>query len=151
MPWLDLGPLPIKTRFADIGDFNFIMSSWLKSWRKSHRTRHTPSRMYFDYQQPLVHKLIARPDVNIRIAHAVGDKDDIYGWLCWHMAGDVPVVHYCYVKHQYRRRSVMRRLFAEAGIREGQGISYSCETPVARKLLPRFESAAHIQIEEFAA
>lgn len=148
---IDLSALPLRTRWAGAADFNFIMSSWLQSWRKSHRTRHAPSRMYYEYQQPLVHKLIAREDVRIRIAHAVDNADEIYGWLCWHMAGDVPVIHYCYVKHQHRRRNVMRRLFAEAGIREGQEISYSCETPVARKLLPRFGGVVHIQIEEFAA
>jgi len=93
-----------EIRNADNGDINFIVNSWLKSYRASCPL--VSDLVYFDYQKRLIMKIFETATVTLAI-----DPDDpahIFGYI----VHEGSVIHYCYVKHSLRRFGIARALLA---------------------------------------
>jgi GNAT superfamily N-acetyltransferase len=95
-------------------DHNFIMNSWLKSWRNG-PPRQLPNEQYYREQTFVVQQILA----NSRVVVACNPEDEtqIFGYI---VAQDSPAarfVHYLYVKQPYRRLGIARALVKETGLR----------------------------------
>jgi GNAT superfamily N-acetyltransferase len=141
-------------------DLDFVLKSWRESYRMSHMAGPIPMTMYRDVYDAVLRQLLQRPDVEVRIAHARGQRppDDIFGWIAverdaWTRErlfnhelgewGDVdvqlkqPVVHYLYVKHAFRDQGVARALLAAAGVDPERPWVHTFSTAVVAKMRTR--------------
>jgi hypothetical protein len=125
-----------------------IQSSWLKSWRKYEGNRDSKPEHFFIWAEDKFYRLLAREDVKIRIAHSLDNPGLIYGWVCFHSAAGLPVVHYCYTKAEYRRRRVAKRLLSEIGVLYSTPVVYTCKTNAGEKIAPKFAQIEYVPVEE---
>lgn len=95
-------------RPARRSDAAFVASSWLRSYRDAPAVVAVPSRTYFYWQHRVVEALLARSAV--LVACSPDDPDTIVGWACAEAMEGALVLHYVYVKHDFRRYGVARAL-----------------------------------------
>ncbi len=101
-------------RPASGSDVAFVKATWQQS---SLRTPGMPppngatKRMV----APVIDALLRRPDVNIVGAYGQHDgrPDAMIGWIAWTW-GQLPAVHYAYVRGPWRLKGVFNRLLKEA-------------------------------------
>jgi GNAT superfamily N-acetyltransferase len=104
----------IEIRQGNSSDANFILNSWLKSYRESEFGSDIPKHTYFVGHHELVTKAIQRSQVFCAVSKE--DSSQIYGWICLEPGKEskVPSLHYCYVKHPYRGWGIARSLLLHA-------------------------------------
>lgn len=150
--------MSIRTRRLRAEDLDFILDSWLDSYRMSHMAGPIPMSMYSDVYGQVLRQLVQRPDVEIIVAYEPGEHppDDIYGWICierdaWTRAKvlefgrfvdkdvqlEQPIVHYVNVKQAFRDHGVARALFAAAGIDPERQWTHTFSTSVVPKMRAR--------------
>lgn len=117
---------------ATPGDVPFLMSSWLKSYRRSPHTRKWSDFTYFARQRPLCEMLLARSQV--LVARPLDWPEGIFGWIAFEKPSDGFVLHYGYVKSPYRRLGVARRLLEYA--QPSGELRYSHHTMPGSSYLP---------------
>lgn len=115
-------------REARDSDTAFLISSWLRSFAASKLALMADSDAYFQGYKLLVEAALSRSRVLVACQKA--DPDAIVGWVAVE-PGDVPRLHYVYVKHPFRRFGVARRLLSP--LLEKPCV-YTHETPVLRRL-----------------
>ncbi len=98
----------IRDLVAD--DRNMILSSWLRSFRNNGDwPRHVDSATYYANHQRIVAALLEECDV--RVAFAKDDPNLLQGWC----GVDGYIVHYVFVKEQYRKMGIAKRLLEDVG------------------------------------
>lgn len=117
-----LGIKGVAYRLADETDRAFVISSWLRSYRRSLWARELDPRAYDGGQVGLIERLWPMTQV----AHPEGDPLTILGWAC----GDSNVLHYAYVKGELRRAGLGAAL---VGI-IGQPKIYTHRTPLGESI-----------------
>jgi len=77
--------------------------------------------------------------------------DYLYGWICFEwLSDDLPVIHYCYVKHDWRRNGLLSRLAMAAGVTRETDLVYTFKTPAGRHQIKAHRGAAeYIPIETY--
>lgn len=96
-----------KIRADTEDDRNFILSSWLRSFRNNGDwPRHIDSATYYANHQSIIQRLLVLCDV--RVACAADDENLILGWCCV----DGSIVHYVFVKEQYRKLGIAKALLS---------------------------------------
>lgn len=118
----------VVLREARDSDKAFLISSWLRSFAASKLALLADSDAYFQGYRPLVEAALSRSRVLVACQKA--DPDAIVGWVAVE-PGDVPRLHYVYVKHPFRRFGIAKRLVAPL---LGAAVTYTHETPVLRRL-----------------
>jgi len=94
-------------------DFNFILNSWLRSYRNSKFTKHLSNEKYYQSQSELIIHLLGNSTV--LVAASIDDPDRIYGYALGNMAPDATGywLQYAYVKHLYRRLGIATQLVSQ--------------------------------------
>ena len=96
----------VTLREFEESDRNFILNSWLKSYRNSDASKKIPNDVYYHFHAKLIEKYIAEstvvmavnPDNPIQIfGYAVVNRED-------------NTIHYVYTKHTYRKLGIAKRL-----------------------------------------
>lgn len=152
--------MSLAIRQATEADLVFVVHSWAKSYKKSHKSGLEQFRDYMQTQPVILRKILNRPGARVLVAYetnAKTTKADISGWLAYERgferevkrfeAGKMqkvmeqpqwPLVHYFYVKSHYRRLGIWTRLMREASIKLDDPMFLTCETGVLSELpLPR--------------
>lgn len=92
-------------------DKSLVFNSWLQSYR-SHGEfpAGVPNKLYYYYQSRIIEGLMAISDV--RMCCDASEPDLVFGWIAVQPeeAGAL-VVHYLYIKSQFRENGLARRLF----------------------------------------
>jgi GNAT superfamily N-acetyltransferase len=99
----------------------WIFSSWLRSYFES---EWAPDKVHMARHHDLISDLLLRSEV--LVAHLPGEPDLFAGWIC----AERTAIHYCYVKHPYRRDGVATRLL--------QSLTYGPQAythPAAKKIM----------------
>jgi hypothetical protein len=124
-------PTPeIHFRALEPKDVNFLLNSWLKSFRPSCPL--VSDEVYFREQKRLVLRLLE--DTNVLLACDPVDPGVIWGYLVGASDGQgFGVVHWVYTKHALRKFGIARALLAQAGILAGFEASHL--TDIGRRLL----------------
>lgn len=97
--------LPIKIRPATDSDVPFILNSWLKCYRDNGPiAQNVPNTIYFTSHHKLLQKIIKRSTLLV----AVNDTDEsqIYGYACAERIEGHFVLHFVYVKQQFRKMGI---------------------------------------------
>ncbi len=91
---------------------NFIKSTWLKSFflgKASFCENLTPGTFYYEHAS-LVERCLKR--AKVLIAESKDSPDVAIGYVCY----EPEVIHYIYVRHQFKRFGIGRALLAATGI-----------------------------------
>lgn len=118
-------------------DARFILGSWLASYRNAHQAGLISRERWNDVMGIELRDVLLRPGCVTRIAYNPGAADpglDAYGWIAGEPSRREPLVHYCYVKHPYRRMGIARGLLAALGIDPRREFHYTCRTKVVSQL-----------------
>ena len=91
----------IKTRPGTPEDFNFVLSTWLKSYQAH-------GKIYFKEHQELIKKKLERCKVDIVTTDE--DESQIIGY----MVHDADCVHYLYIKNLFRNFKIAKKLVSES-------------------------------------
>lgn len=97
---------PVVLRPMVPGDRNCVLDSWLRSHHRRWFGSHLSDRAYSRGQRNLVEALLAR--CAVLVAAFDEDPDTILGWSCTSTC----VVHYVWVRHEFRRRGIASQLLA---------------------------------------
>lgn len=99
-------------------DHAFLFSSWLRSYKQSRFAHRIKNDIYFMWHHILIERLLSRPSVSVHVAHMKGDADIIFGFLVSETMNQEPrILHYVYVKDDFRGFGLARELFNAAKLR----------------------------------
>jgi hypothetical protein len=102
--------MSVLIRDARKGDVNFLLDSWLKSWRKSKFSGVVGNDRYFETTRAVIENLVAR-GAKFKVACLESDEDSILGWINYEkLKSGEDCVHYLYVKDPYLKMGVADRL-----------------------------------------
>jgi len=97
----------VKIEIATAEDHNFILSSWLKSFRKySLNKNQPPEAIYYKHHQEHIKDHLEESFV----AFNSDEPDQIIGWVCYSPG----TFHFAYVKAPFRGYGFGRQLIAMA-------------------------------------
>lgn len=114
-------------------ELGFVLGSWCQSFMRS------PGQPFGSgfkrHVQPIIEELLARDDVWLigTFGPYDGRPDALLGWLAW-TPGELPTIHYAYVRGALRKRGLFNAMFKEAMI--GRRFVYS-----HRGQLPRYKKS----------
>ena len=139
-----------KTSIADImqvravtdADIGFIFSSWLKSAHAGPALSIIKSPIYYAQHHKLIEEYFK--ETQIKIACNPEDTSQILGYICYEVLTDVEpllVVHYCYVKADFRNLGVAKGLLASTGLESGKPFFYTTATKASEKLNSKLNMA----------
>ncbi len=100
--------LPYSVRPMTEFDYDFILDSWLKNFRKSPGSMTWETQSFYEFHRPRVRKLLLNSTT--LVAHPSEDQEHLLGYVTYAPG----VLHYCYVKDTFRRMGVARELFRHA-------------------------------------
>ena len=87
--------------YVEDSDGNFLRRGWASSMRRSPWSRGVPGSVFWPSHHALMRRLI--PASTILVASDPADAEHIYGCVVAQNGGVRPVVHWLYVKGDYRR------------------------------------------------
>lgn len=129
----------LTIRAACNDDLNFILNSWLKSNRKTHKTE---SKVYYEYYSQVVIELLRRSQTLVVVQEEY--PDIIVGYLCFEYTRSIPTLHYLYVKELWRNRGVAQMLLNSVLSSPNQLCICTHQTPASKKYLSdRYKSSIY--------
>lgn len=137
-------PLPkdlVKSRLAVNEDLNFILSSWLRSYRNTYLVRFVNNDTYFSAQKRLIMRILEQRTVMVISSNE--DSDQIIGYLVYGPYSLNPtsvVLDYAYVKSPYRKMGFLRHMVDSVSLDYAKDTKYLCPiiTQLSLKLQPKF-------------
>lgn len=132
--------LPIEIRPGMESDANFILSSWLKSYRQSYFARVMTNTIYFDNHHSVLRRILKR--ATVLVASNVDSPDQIYGYIVFEMVDGIPVIHYTYVKHTFRGMNIAKLLYNQAKGAQEAAV-YTHHTRVVESLSRNYNLVHH--------
>jgi ribosomal protein S18 acetylase RimI-like enzyme len=130
--------LPIRLRNMQPDDVNFILNSWLKSFRKAPSVRRMENNAYFHEQSKVIKGLLEK--VNILIACDEKDSNNVYGYLVSQRIDNVFVIHYLYVKLSFRNMGIGKMLIRARDHELGEvAACYTHHTDTANRLAYKYK------------
>lgn len=103
----------MQTRLANQNDFNFIASSYLKSYRNSPEAQHLINEIYWDTYRERLRKMLVSGDVTIA-SNGQADNDILGYVITGQPQHGVSVIHYVYMKYPARYKGTAEALIKSA-------------------------------------
>lgn len=100
-------PLMVTVRQMRPGDINYIIDSWVSSYRHSPDMQGVDERVYKIEMRNRIYREISRNKTFVAVNPE--DEQHIYGWICFkppRQFGHLPVVSYVYVKRDFWLRGI---------------------------------------------
>ncbi len=149
--------MSVVYRQAQPSDINFVTNSWMRSFRDSDTAGFIGIHSWSEVAEREIRRILRRDGVELYVA---GNPDanpelkiDAHGWVAVERGffvpakvlvgrrrkrvmrkSQIPLVHYCFVKPQYRGFGLARGLFEKAGVDPEKPFLYSCSTAVVASL-----------------
>jgi len=106
--------IEISIREFNANDLNFILSKWLKNYKFSSRfAKNIKPDIYYKWHHMILDNIMARPSCTILIANPTDEPDVNLGFICYETT-DTKVIHYAFVKPEFRNFGIGKRLFHHA-------------------------------------
>ena len=133
-------PPPMRFRAHDDLDMDLILSSYLKSLRHDGQHRYITNELFFTFQQQQIKGWLQDGRCGTVVACDPQMPSVVYGWALGSQVEGVPLVHYVYVKHVWRRRKIATLLLeALVGGEDPPLVLYTHST-VRGRMMPRKDS-----------
>lgn len=96
-----------RVRPAIATDINFVYACWLRSYKDSSPiSKFIERKSFFPAYQKILDRILANPDTKVCVACKDDDEDLLYGFIVF----APKLVHFVYVKEDFRRFGIARRL-----------------------------------------
>ena len=105
--------LPVEVRSLIETDYNFIFNSWLKAYRNARAVVEVNQTIYYQEHHKLIEKLLTRGQT--LIIGAAGDPATIYGYINYEFVQGLFVLHFAYIKHDFRTLGLFKELMKATG------------------------------------
>lgn len=149
-------------RQAGPEDLPLIYDSWSSSYRNAHVAGPCPIHLWKPFMAACVEFFLSRPGVQAFVAFdpSAPKGAETFGWIAverevrlasrrrcsggWETVmevTDMPLVHYVYVKHAYRRNGIARGLLWASGVDPSKPFLYNCRTGIVSKLHEKIPQA----------
>ncbi len=92
----------IGYRQAVEDDMRFVRHSWVESFRTSHYAGVIPMNEYFRLYHDITKNLVARENSFVMVAFNPSHESQIFGFVAYELGFSLPLVHYVYVKEDFR-------------------------------------------------
>lgn len=103
-------------RTLEPDDYNFVLSSWARSFRGSKWAGNVPNHRQPGVVKDEIDSLLSR-GATITVAVFEEDPTYIIGWCCHELSkGGVSVIHYVFVREDDRESGMATELLSRAGI-----------------------------------
>lgn len=121
----------------------FVRHSWVESYRCSHYAGMVPMEDYFNVYHGILTKLLNRDGVAVMIAFNEHQPTQIFGFCCYEEGFTKPLVHYVYIKEDFRqlpkkdekfREGIATTLLKECGIPPEKPFYYTFKTGIWSRL-----------------
>lgn len=132
---ITLGDFQIRD-YDPVTDSDFLYSTWIKSYRDSGAARAVPTPIYNRSQRMRIDNILRYRDSFVQVINPRDTPELILGYL----VGTNPnMLHYIYVKRDYRKAGLTRKLlwFLQEWCEGGNPVLYSHKPPtidIERKL-----------------
>jgi len=103
--------IDFKVRDVCTEDISFIMSTWLKSYRKTQDNKRIVNGVYFPHTSNIITTILS--GAKVLIAYNPLEEDHIYGYIVYNYLEEVLIIHYTYTKRQFRRFGIMRSMIEQ--------------------------------------
>ncbi len=139
-------------------DLGLVFGAWKSSFRSTFLAMFEPPLgrcpfpvdRYDEVMRETITRIVGRPDARVIVAYHPGElerKADLYGFLCYELAVTcAPMVHYCFVKKNYREHGIARGMFRAAGIDAGGLFTFTHRTPAVKSLGQKIGRACWVGI-----
>ena len=108
----------IAIRDIEPTDSSFLFSTWKNSLYYTKPYRHIPRDIYNYSYDAVITKILNRPNVEVKVACLDANTDIILGYIAY----EPKILHWIYVKEDWRRLGIAKRLFP-AGIKASTHIT----------------------------
>jgi GNAT superfamily N-acetyltransferase len=106
--------IEVNIRKFKITDLNFILSKWLKNYKFSSRfTKKINSDIFYKWHDLIIKNIINKDNATVLIANPLDEPDVNLGFICFE-SGESKVIHYIFVKPEFRNFGIGKRLYHEA-------------------------------------
>jgi hypothetical protein len=98
------------------GDEAFIFATWLRSYRHSSDfAKPISNSVFFPLHHAVIQRILDRSSTRVSVACSSSSPDTVLGYL---VTEDFvrPVIHFAYVKRDFRRQGILTLLLKEAGL-----------------------------------
>ncbi len=130
---IKIADLDIDFRFPAMDDLPFIYDTWVESFRLSHAAGPIPMDMYRTLYREIIRRVITQPTAMCLVAYNVHIPRQICGYVVFER-GEVPTIHYCFVKHWMRGHGMAKALLATALIDPRKPFLYTFKSRVMTDL-----------------
>ncbi len=119
------------------GDMRFIRHSWVESFRTSHYAGMIPMKDYFRIYHDILREIMDRGGVKVLVAYNPSHPTQIFGFCCYEVGFTLPMVHYVYIKEDFRQlpkkdntftKGLATMLLGECGIDPKEDFYYTFKT-----------------------
>jgi len=98
-------------RTAQRADASFIIHSWLTSFREGDWVEGVPNQVYFHAHHKVVESILTRATV---LVLCLPDAPEVmFGWICVEACENGLIIHYLYVKNEFRKNRLASKLLNE--------------------------------------
>lgn len=133
-----------KIRPMRDSDTNFVLKSWLRTYRKSDETHTVSSPIYYEHMGPEVQEFIDRATILVAVDGTNVPETELLGFIAFEpMTDNLTALHYIYVKDVMRHFGFGSELFAAAGLKKDEPFIYTFHAPEARKLKKHATGGSH--------
>lgn len=115
----DLRPRPGK-----VEDANFIINSWLKSYRDSEFAVAIPNEIYYPHHENMIKHILLQDTNSVTVLCDPDDEDHIIAYAVYNTK--FPAMFYLYVKHAFRNLGIGRYLFESIRKEYGHNVKMHC-------------------------
>jgi len=103
--------LQVEVRKAVTSDYPLILSSWLKGcYHLCSAFKDMPKSLYYGVHEPCLKAILATSDTMCVVDHQ--DPDHILGYIVYKDYGFFTVIHWIYIKQQFRDFGMAKYLLA---------------------------------------
>lgn len=130
----------VKIRSFNEDDTNFILNSWLKSFRNSPFAQNIAPYIYYTVQKRIIEDCIRNHD--IRVICVADDSSHIVGYACFSEIADGLVnIDYIYIKSPYRRFGLAKELVKDIRSNFPGDMKFKTDavTSVATRICPKLD------------
>lgn len=118
----------VLIRHALPGDIERVVREWLSSFRNSRWAGVIPNNLYKKVYAETIRQLINR-GARIDVACYEKKPELLLGFICYEHTPRDKILHYVFVRSDYRQNGIGKLLLSTAGFSPGQPYVYTFRTP----------------------
>lgn len=113
-------------------DTNFILNSFMKSFRDNEQNKHIANRFYYDVLQAKLKRVLEQKD-RAFVACNAEDPEQIFGYILYKKTADSLIIDYVYVKDIFRQQGLANALIAKVQPAQYKDVINTTLADTARK------------------